>query len=390
MEETWIWFQHWMERLVYSTSSYDSAASTMQAQQNQVPHWYFATNSLSKELGKNHQRTTMGHFVGASRSFPAHFILSWSLLYTSNELQHPTNKMEPILDHPQRGCYDHNQNDLHFSAGSQVVEFRHSSITSKSQLPKDVPIERPVWVSIRDPSCEKNAFQTPHVILWNGPRAPFYPCLHLYRYLLIEQRTWQSMQPLTHLLLKIRWALEVGYRSDQSLFCSARHGIKLNFNLSWTYPKVFNVALLLGKPLHNLALFLLFTTNPLKDQESCINIQSGSDNTGAEANINSGFSTTEELSDIIKLVCIKQIQYNTFFSIHQIPGEKNVDADDLSRGRTSNFDPESRAQINLVEFFDPTPFPRYINAEVQWGPNIHSNVKKGVLSPCDWSLLSQW
>lgn len=76
------------------------------------------------------------------------------------------------------------------------------------------------------------------------------------------------MQPLTHLLLKIRWALEVGYRSDRSLFCSARHGIKLNFNLSWTYPKVFNVTLLLGKPLHNLALFLLFTTNPLKDQES--------------------------------------------------------------------------------------------------------------------------
>ena len=275
MQEAWIWFQHWMERLVYSTSSEDSTASAMQTQQNQAPHWYFATNSLSKELGKNHQRTTMGHFVGASRSFPAHFTLSWSLLYTSNELQHPTNKMEPILDHPQRGCYDHNQNDLHFPAGSQVVEFRHSSMTSKSQLPKDVPIERHVWVQFGTLVAKKDVFQTPHVKLWNGPRAPSYPCLHLYPsypclhlYLLIEQRTWQSMQPLTHLLLKIRWALEVGYRSDRSLFCSARHGIKLNFNLSWTYPKVFNVTLLLGKPLHNLALFLLFTTNPLKDQES--------------------------------------------------------------------------------------------------------------------------
>ena len=52
MQETWIWFQHWMERLVYSTSSEDSTTSTMQAQQNQAPHWYFATNPLSKKLGK--------------------------------------------------------------------------------------------------------------------------------------------------------------------------------------------------------------------------------------------------------------------------------------------------------------------------------------------------
>ena len=121
--------------------------------------------------------------------------------------------------------------------------------------------------------------------------------------------------------------------------------------------------------------------NKSSQRPGIIDIQSGSDNTGAEANINHGFSTTEVLSDIIKLVCIKQIQYNTFLNIHQIPGEKNVDADDLSWGRTSNFDPKSRTQINLVEFFDPTPFPRYINAEVQWGPNIHSNVKKGFFLP---------
>ena len=35
------------------------------------------------------------------------------------------------------------------------MEFRHSSINAKSQLPKDIPIERHIWVRLRDPNCEK-------------------------------------------------------------------------------------------------------------------------------------------------------------------------------------------------------------------------------------------
>ncbi len=106
-----------------------------------------------------------------------------------------------------------------------------------------------------------------------------------------------------------------------------------------------------------------------------LNIQSGSDNTGAEANTNHGFSTTEILADIIKVVSIKQIQCNIIPNVHHIPGEKNIDADNLSRGKLSSFFDELRVNLNLNEIFDRTPFPKYINNLVQWDSEIHPLAK---------------
>ena len=106
-----------------------------------------------------------------------------------------------------------------------------------------------------------------------------------------------------------------------------------------------------------------------------INIQSGSDNTGAEANINQGFSTTETLAVIIKLDSIKQIQCNTILNVHHIPGEKNIDADNLSRGKLSSFSDQMRVDFNLNDIFDRTPFPKYINNLVQWDSEIHPLAK---------------
>ena len=120
---------------------------------------------------------------------------------------------------------------------------------------------------------------------------------------------------------------------------------------------------------------LLLVNTKCTTRPGIISVQSGSDNTGAEANINHGFSNTEVLSDIIKLVSLQQIRCNTFLNIHHIPGEKNTDADDLSRGRISNFCPESRVLIQLVDIFNPLSFPRYINTAVQWDPDIHANAK---------------
>ncbi len=79
-----------------------------------------------------------------------------------------------------------------------------------------------------------------------------------------------------------------------------------------------------------------------------INMQSGSDNTGAEANINHGFSTTDILAEIIKLASITQIQCNTVLNVHHIPAEKNIDADKLSRGKLSSFPDELRVDLYLT------------------------------------------
>ena len=115
-------------------------------------------------------------------------------------------------------------------------------------------------------------------------------------------------------------------------FGSASFGKLRIFRNSFLYQKHYNVTLCRGKPWHN---SVLSSTRP-----GIINIQSGSDNTGAEANINHGFSTTEVLADI--LVSITQIKCNTLLNVHHIPGEKNTLADDLSRGKLSSFSEDSR------------------------------------------------
>ena len=60
-------------------------------------------------------------------------------------------------------------NHLHLPIGSQLVEFKHTAISSKSQLPSDIPIERHVWIRLRDPSCEKRRLSdtSKKTLLWS-------------------------------------------------------------------------------------------------------------------------------------------------------------------------------------------------------------------------------
>ncbi len=47
------------------------------------------------------------------------------------------------------------KNDLHLPVGARVTEFRHPPVTSRTQLPKDVPIKKHVRVCIRGPNIDK-------------------------------------------------------------------------------------------------------------------------------------------------------------------------------------------------------------------------------------------
>ena len=60
-------------------------------------------------------------------------------------------------------------NHLHLPVGSRVVEFKHAPISSSSQLPRDVPIERHVWIRLRDPNCEKRRLSdtSKETLLWS-------------------------------------------------------------------------------------------------------------------------------------------------------------------------------------------------------------------------------
>ena len=100
-------------------------------------------------------------------------------------------------------------NHLHLPVGSRVVEFKHSTISSKSQLPSDIPIERHVWIRRRDPSCEKRRLSdtSKKTLLWSKRVSSFH---FSNPYLWIGQLRWQSLLLLMPLQLKTKWVLVVG------------------------------------------------------------------------------------------------------------------------------------------------------------------------------------
>ena len=155
------------------------------------------------------------------------------------------------------------------------------------------------------------------------------------------------------------------------------------FSETWTRPSAVHTS---WEALAQLCIILIVH----EKCEPClrvVNIQSASGNTGAEANINHRFSTTEVLSDIIKLVSMTQLPCNTLQqNVHHIPGEKNTDADNLSRGKTSSFSHKWKISFNPSTIFDTTPFRRYINSSDQWDCDIHPGAKDFFLSLL--SLLS--
>ena len=61
----------------------------------------------------------------------------------------------------------------------------------------------------------------------------------------------------------------------------------------------------------------------------------------------------EVLSEIIKLVSMTQLRCNNLLNVHHIPGEKNTDADNLRRGRTSSFSTNGKSVSISVQFLTP-------------------------------------
>ena len=267
-------------------------------------------------------------------------------------------------------------NHLHLPIGSRVVEFKHNPISSNSQLPRDVPIERHVWIRLRDPNCDKRRLSDApkETLLWSEESL-----LPLLKSIPLNRSTQMTIT-----------AAADAFATDEEMGIGG--WIKLEDKLFWfshlwnkqelqpflDIPKSLQRYISSWEALAQLCILLL-VNQKCTIRPGIISIQSGSDNTGAEANINHGFSNTEVLSDIIKLVSLQQIRCNIFLNIHHIPGEKNIDADDLSRGRITRFCPNSRVLIQLVEIFNP----RYINTTVQWDPDIHADAKTFflILSP---------
>ena len=112
------------------------------------------TTNLSEKHRKNHWYFTLGYLLGPPRPIPSYIALQRSLRRTCHQLQHPNNRGY-FLQLLKGNATITPHNTLHLPVGGQIVEFRHATISTSSQLPKDIPIERHAWVRIRDPNCDK-------------------------------------------------------------------------------------------------------------------------------------------------------------------------------------------------------------------------------------------
>ena len=264
------------------------------------------------------------------------------------------------------------KNSLHLPLEAKVVEFRHSTITAKDQLPIDLPIDRHVWVRIRDPNCAKRKLSclSKDTLQWSKKSLlPLLSSIPLHRTTsLTVTAAADAFADETE--MGIGGWVSIG----SSTFWFSHKWTNVDLETFLPVSKSLQRYITSWEALAQLCIILMVHSK-CTYRPGIINIQSGSDNTGAEANINHGFSTTEVLADIIKLVSIKQIQFNMMLNVHHVPGEKNTKADDLSRGRLSTFPEDMRVLFTLNDLFDATPFPRYINPQVQWDLDIHPLAK---------------
>ena len=99
-------------------------------------------------------------------------------------------------------------NNLHLPLGARIVEFKHSNITSKLQLPADIPIERQPGYESEIPTLTNESFQMNPNKHCNGYST--HSCLFSHPSLSIDTVISQSMQQQMPLQMMTQWALEVG------------------------------------------------------------------------------------------------------------------------------------------------------------------------------------
>ena len=186
------------------------------------------------------------------------------------------------------------KNKLHFPVGSRVVDFRHQSITSKSQLPKDVSIERHAWVRLRDPLTDKRKLSTEsqNTLAWVQKSLlpmlqsiPLNRCSHLTidaaadAFAISDSMGVGGWVQLGNTRF---WFSQLWSKSDLAVHLPIQKDLQ-RYITSW-------------QALAQLCI-VLSVNQKCECRPGLISIQSGSDNTGAEANINHGFSTLSLFSN---------------------------------------------------------------------------------------------
>ena len=137
-------------------------------------------------------------------------------------------------------------NNLHLPMGARIVEFKHTNIASKLQLPLDIPIERHAWVRIRDPNTDKRKLyhESKQTLQWILTSLFTPSFLHPTQSIVISPlMQLQMLLPQT-----TQWLLEVGLQYNHPHIGSVKFKTKTIFRHIFRFPTNFRDTLPHGKP----------------------------------------------------------------------------------------------------------------------------------------------
>ena len=231
-----------------------------------------STPSYNTHVGKTSRRSSASSF-GLPWYITPGSCLHYSIPPTQWEYFLSTLKDDAIISV---------QNSLHLPMGARIVEFRHSNITRKSQLPADIPIERHIWLGIRDPDTDKRKLsdESKQTLQWILKSLfPLLSSIPFNRYCHFTSNAaadafatddtmgiggWVTIQSSSF------WFSQIWNKSDLLTFLPVTKDLQ-RYTTSW-------------EALAQLCI-ILTVHQKCETRPGIINIQSGSDNTGAEANI---------------------------------------------------------------------------------------------------------
>ena len=159
-----------------------------------------------------------------------------------------------------------------------MTEFKHSSITSKTQLPKDVPVEKHIWVRIRDPNADKKKtfYSIQNHAALDSRLFITIALNHTTQPILSSQYTNGSRCLCNRYSYGHRW---LGYYTF-NILSSVKSGPNLTSLLSFQCTKSFRGTSHLGKLLLNYASYSSFTKNvslaqdlPTSNRDQTIQVQ---------------------------------------------------------------------------------------------------------------------
>ena len=214
--------------------------------------------------------------------------------------------------------------------GSRLLEARHMALSSKRYLAK-VPTSKRIWMRISDPSTTRRKLSCSS------------------RTSLDFWLTWCDLPPLFFPLQKpppapIQLAAADARANGDIIgiggFIQWSDGPCAWFSETWTLDDLASLGLPLQRPAHrNITCYealaqlglMLCLRSVVPSARWAVRLRTLSDNTGAEAGINKLYSSQYPLSAFLQRLCMLACLTGIELDVGRVPGEKNNDADRLSR-----------------------------------------------------------